>query len=102
MINKIVQTMAEAMAGVRDGAVVLVGGFGMLVLAVGSHLITRTLSTELKRSRWQDLLEIVVTGIEKQIEDVGLRHALDWALARLASRGVYAELYLKHFPIGFY
>ena len=28
MINKIVQTMAEAMAGIRDGAVVLFGGFG--------------------------------------------------------------------------
>ena len=46
----------------------------MFVLAVGSKLITRNLSTELKRSRWQNLLEIVVTGIEKQIEDVGLRH----------------------------
>ena len=44
----------------------------MLVLAVGSKLITRKLSTDLKRSRWQDLLEIVVTGIEKQIEEVGL------------------------------
>jgi 3-oxoadipate CoA-transferase alpha subunit len=30
MINKIVQTMAEAMAGVRDGAIVLVGGFGSI------------------------------------------------------------------------
>ena len=28
MINKIVQTMAEAMAGIRDGAIVLIGGFG--------------------------------------------------------------------------
>ena len=46
----------------------------MLVLAFGSKLVTRNLSAELKRSRWQDLLEIVVTGIEKQIEDVGLRH----------------------------
>src|SRR5277367_175300 len=46
----------------------------MLLLAVGSRLITRKLSTDLKRSRWQNLLEIVVTGIEKQIEDVGLRH----------------------------
>ena len=46
----------------------------MFVLAVGSKLVTRNLSTELKRSRWQNLLEIVVTGIEKQIEDVGLRH----------------------------
>jgi F-type H+-transporting ATPase subunit a len=46
----------------------------MLVLAVGSKLITRKLSTELKRSRWQSLLELIVTGIEKQIEDVGLKN----------------------------
>ena len=44
----------------------------MLVLAVGSRLITRKLSTGLERSRWQNLLEIVVTAIEKQIEEVGL------------------------------
>ena len=46
----------------------------MFVLAVGSKLITRKLSTELKRSRWQNLLEIIVTAIEKQIEDVGLKN----------------------------
>jgi F-type H+-transporting ATPase subunit a len=46
----------------------------MLVLAVGSKLITRKLSTGLQRSRWQNLLEVVVTAIEKQIEDVGLHH----------------------------
>ena len=45
----------------------------MAVLAVGSKLITRKLSTDLERSRWQNLLEIVVTGIEKQIAAVGLR-----------------------------
>lgn len=44
----------------------------MLVLAVGSKLVTRRLSKELERSRWQNLLEIVVTAIEHQIEDVGL------------------------------
>jgi len=44
----------------------------MLVLAVGSKLVTRKLSTDLQRSRWQNLLEIVVTGIQKQIEEVGL------------------------------
>ena len=44
----------------------------MLVLAVGSWLITRKLSIGLERSRWQNLLEIVVTGIAKQIEEVGL------------------------------
>ena len=30
MINKIVQDMAAAMAGIRDGAIVLVGGFGSI------------------------------------------------------------------------
>jgi F-type H+-transporting ATPase subunit a len=46
----------------------------MLVLTAGSMLITRKLATDLKRSRWQNLLEIVVTAIEKQIADVGIRH----------------------------
>jgi len=45
----------------------------MLVLVLGSMLVTRRLSTGHERSRWQNLLAIVVTGIEKQIEDVGLR-----------------------------
>jgi len=44
----------------------------MLVMAVGSKLITSKLSAGLKRSRWQNLLEIVVTTILNQIEDVGL------------------------------
>jgi F-type H+-transporting ATPase subunit a len=44
----------------------------MLVLVVGAKLITRKLSTELKRSGWQNLLEIVVTAFEKQIKEVGL------------------------------
>ena len=44
----------------------------MLVLAVGARLITRKLSVDLERSRWQNLLEIVVTGIEQQIKEVGL------------------------------
>jgi len=30
MINKIVQSMAEAVAGIRDGALVLIGGFGSI------------------------------------------------------------------------
>jgi F-type H+-transporting ATPase subunit a len=47
----------------------------MLVMAVGSKLITRNLSTGIERTRWQNLLEIVVTGIENQIEAVGISHA---------------------------
>jgi F-type H+-transporting ATPase subunit a len=46
----------------------------MLVLAVGAKLITRKLTTDHRRSRWQNLLEIVVTLIAKQIEEVGLPH----------------------------
>jgi F-type H+-transporting ATPase subunit a len=46
----------------------------MLVLVLGSKLITRKLSTELQRSRWQNLLEIIVTGINQQIEEVGLKN----------------------------
>ena len=44
----------------------------MLFLAVGSYLITRKLTTAHNRCRWQNLLEIVVTGILKQLEEVGL------------------------------
>jgi F-type H+-transporting ATPase subunit a len=44
----------------------------ILVLAAGSRLITRRLSRGLERSRWQNLLELIVTAIETQIEDVGL------------------------------
>ena len=55
-----------------NGTIVFTWGL-MFVLAAGSKLVTRKLSNELQRSRWQNLLEIVVTGIEKQIRDVGLR-----------------------------
>jgi len=44
----------------------------MLLLAIGSYLITRTLSHDHARSRWQNLLEIIVAGILNQGADVGL------------------------------
>ena len=56
-----------------NGTILFTWGL-MLVLVIGSKFITRKLSTEIKRTRWQNLLEIVVTGIGKQIGDVGLRH----------------------------
>jgi F-type H+-transporting ATPase subunit a len=56
-----------------NGTIVFTWGL-MFVLAVGSKLITRKLSTDLKRSRWQNFLEIIVTAIEKQIEEVSLPH----------------------------
>ena len=39
-------------------------------------------------------------GVAVKKGNVALRRALDYALARLARRGVYGELYLKYFPIG--
>ena len=56
-----------------NGTIVFTWGL-MLVLAVGAKLITHNLSTELTRTRWQNLLEMIVTSIEKQIEEVGLPH----------------------------
>jgi polar amino acid transport system substrate-binding protein len=41
-------------------------------------------------------------GIAVRKEDADLRRAMDWALARLAAKGTYAEIYLKYFPVGFY
>jgi F-type H+-transporting ATPase subunit a len=45
----------------------------MIAMGAGSKLVTRRLATEGAIPRWQGLLEIVVTSIEKQIEDVGLK-----------------------------
>lgn len=47
----------------------------MCILTVGAKLITRNLSMGLKRSRWQNLLEIIVLATEKQIAEVGLRES---------------------------
>lgn len=44
----------------------------MLVLSLGAKLVTRRMSIDLKLSRWQNFLEIVITSIESQIGEVGL------------------------------
>jgi F-type H+-transporting ATPase subunit a len=44
----------------------------MLAMTVGSKIITNKLSTGLERSRWQNILEIIVINILKQIEDIGM------------------------------
>lgn len=44
----------------------------MLVLVLGSILVTRKISTDMEGSEWQNLLEIIVTSIEKQIQEIGL------------------------------
>jgi F-type H+-transporting ATPase subunit a len=46
----------------------------MLVMTVAAKMITRKLATEGPISRWQGMLEIVVTTIQRQIKEVGLQH----------------------------
>lgn len=41
-------------------------------------------------------------GIAVRKDNQQLRRALDYGLKRLAERGVYADLYLKYFPVSFY
>ena len=44
----------------------------MVALTLCSWLVTRRLSTTHERSRWQNMLEIIVTGIQGQIAEVGV------------------------------
>jgi F-type H+-transporting ATPase subunit a len=45
----------------------------MLLLVISSMLVTRRLKTDIRISRWQCFLEMVVTGINQQINEVGLK-----------------------------
>lgn len=45
----------------------------MLILVLTARLITRKLSKDLHISRWQCILEMLVTGIVQQIESIGLQ-----------------------------
>ena len=41
-------------------------------------------------------------GIAVKKGNAPLRQTLDYALAELAARGTYTNLYLKYFPLGFF
>jgi F-type H+-transporting ATPase subunit a len=47
----------------------------MALLVIGSWLVTRHLSTGRKISPWQNILEILVTGIEDQIREISRQKA---------------------------
>ncbi len=42
----------------------------MALLVIGSHFITRNLSTDRTVSRWQNLMEVIVSGIRSEIGDM--------------------------------
>jgi len=50
----------------------------MLVLVVASVLITRRLKSSIRISRWQCIFEMLVIGINKQIEEIGLKKPEDY------------------------
>ncbi len=50
----------------------------MLILVLVSVLITRTLKTDNRISRWQCILEMLVTGINNQIKEIGLKKPEDY------------------------
>jgi F-type H+-transporting ATPase subunit a len=54
-----------------NGTIVTTWGM-MLIMSIAAKLITRRLAIDGTMSRWQAMLEIVVTSIVKQIADVGL------------------------------
>lgn len=44
----------------------------ILIIVLGVWLITRKLKTEIKTTRWQNVLEMLVIGMRDQIKEVGL------------------------------
>lgn len=46
----------------------------MLVIVLAAALVTRKLKTDIHISRWQCFLEMIVTGINEQIKEVGLNN----------------------------
>lgn len=50
----------------------------MLVLVAGSKLITRNLASESERGHWQNVLEIIVITLSRQIEEVGLKRPREY------------------------
>ncbi|ETX00016.1 F0F1 ATP synthase subunit A [Candidatus Entotheonella palauensis] len=56
---------------VRLNATILWTWVIMALVVLGAWLVTRRLSTTTQLSRWQNLLEVVVSAIRDQIRDVG-------------------------------
>ncbi len=50
----------------------------MAVLALGSIVVTRRLSTGEERTAWQNLLEMLITGITQQIGEIGLSNPMKY------------------------
>jgi F-type H+-transporting ATPase subunit a len=47
----------------------------MLLLVIGSWLVTRNLSTGTRLSRWQNMLEVIIAAVRDQIEEISQQKA---------------------------
>ena len=63
----------------------------MLAMTLAAILITRRLSGSDDRSRWQNLLEIVVTALDRQIREVGIARSREY-LGFLATLFLFVAL----------
>lgn len=63
----------------------------MLAMILAAILITRRLSSNDDRSRWQNLIEIVVTALDKQIREVGIVRSREY-LGFLATLFLFVAL----------
>ena len=66
------------MGFIKINATMVSTWFLMLLMVIGSLLITHRLSKDHRRSRWQNLLEIIITNIEQQLKEVGLDNPRDY------------------------
>ena len=57
---------------IKLNATILTSWVIMALLSIGAWLINRRLTDEVTTSRWQAALEILITGIDAQIKEVGL------------------------------
>jgi F-type H+-transporting ATPase subunit a len=47
----------------------------MLLLVIGSWLVTRNLTTGTRLSRWQNMLEVIIAAVRDQIEEISQQRA---------------------------
>lgn len=76
------QTLIFAVWGVAINATIFYTWVVMALLTVGAILITRNLRPDVPPNRWRTMLEVIVQGIESQIEEVAgrrERHLLYYA-----------------------
>lgn len=60
---------------VKLNATILYTWMVMLLLVLGARLVTRKLEIGLQRAHWQNFLEIIIIGMNRQIAEIGLGKA---------------------------